>query len=195
MTKLFLTLKFFQKIYLVFFLKKRIIKCQPKKKGEIIMKKIIAMLLLSFLIGGCNRQKKQNEKLSKQFAAADTTIQPKTDIRVNRKYDDKGNLIQYDSSYSYFYSSPGFNNSISSDSLFNDFKLPLRNEYKGLFDDNMNSIFFNDSLFKYDFYNDDYFSKRFHLNMLRFENMFKEMDSIKSDMFRQNYPEGIIKKK
>jgi hypothetical protein len=99
-------------------------------------------------------------------------VKPKTDIRVNKKYDDKGNLIQYDSTYSYFYSSPGFKNSISSDSLFNNFKIPLRNDYKGLLDENMNSIFFNDSLFKYDFYNSDYFSRRFHMNMLKFENMF-----------------------
>ena len=31
--------------------------------------------------------------------------------------------------------------------------------------------------------------------MLRFENMFKQMDSIKSDMFRQTYPDGAIKRK
>jgi len=59
----------------------------------------------------------------------------------------------------------------------------------------MNSIFFNDSLFKYDFYNSDYFSQRFHLNILKFENMFRQMDSIKFDMFRNNYSEGVIKKR
>ena len=159
------------------------------------MKTLMLMMLLSFLVGGCNGQKTQSANATKQIAAADTTVKPKTDIRVNKKYDDKGHLIQYDSTYSYFYSSPGFKNSISSDSLFTNFKIPLRNDYKGLLDDNMNSIFFNDTLFKYDFYNNDYFSKRFQLNMLRFENMFKQMDSIKSDMFRQTYPDGTIKKK
>ena len=152
-------------------------------------------MLLSFLVGGCNGQKKQNEISTKQFAAVDTMVKPKADIRVNKKYDEKGNLVQYDSTYSYFYSSPGFKNSISSDSLFNRFKTPLRLDYQGLFNENMDSIFFNDSLFKYDFYNSDYFSKRFQLNMLRFENMFKQMDSIKSSMFNQNYPEGEIRKK
>ena len=159
------------------------------------MKKVMTLMFLSFLVGGCNGQKTLNEKGTKQIASIDTVAKPKEDIRVNKRYDDKGNLLQYDSTYSYFYSSPGFKNRISSDSLFSNFKLPLKDEYKGLLDDNMNSIFFNDSLFKYDFYNSDYFSKRFQLNMLRFENMFKQMDSIKSDMFRQNYPDGIIKKK
>ncbi|HKR06193.1 MAG TPA: hypothetical protein VJY62_16275 [Bacteroidia bacterium] len=160
------------------------------------MKKLMAIMLLSFLVGGCNGQKKQNEKSAKQLALTDTTYRPKVDVRVNKKYDEKGNIIQYDSTYSYYYSSPGTSeNSISSDSVFSNFKIPLRNDYKGLFDDNMNSIFFNDSLFKYDFYNNDYFIKRFHLNMNRFENLFRQMDSIKSGMFRDTYPEGTIKKK
>jgi hypothetical protein len=159
------------------------------------MKKAMVMMLLTFIVGGCNGQEKQNGKATKQIASIDTITKPKMDVRVNKRYDDKGHLVEYDSTYSYFYSSPGFKSSISSDSLLSNFKAPLRNDYKGLLDDNMNSIFFNDSLFKYDFYNDDYFSKRFQLNMQRFENMFKQMDSIKSDMFRQTYPEGIIKKK
>lgn len=159
------------------------------------MKKLIAILLLSLLAAGCDGQKKQNEKPLNRVAAVDSGAVPQTDIRVNKKYDDKGNLIQYDSTYSYYYSSPGFKNSISSDSLFSSFKIPLRNNYRGLFDENMNNIFFNDSLFKYDFYNADYFSKRFQMNMLRFQDMFRQMDSIKSDMFRQTYPDGVIKKK
>lgn len=158
------------------------------------MKKAIVMMLLSFLCGGCNGQKNQNEKVKEPIPSNDTIAKPKVDIKVNKKYDDKGNLMQYDSTYSYFYSSPGFENSVSSDSLFSNFKIPLRNDFKSLLDDNMNSIFFTDSLFKYDFYNNDYFSKRYQLNRQRFENMFKRMDSIKSDMFRQTYPDGVIKK-
>src|SRR5690348_52206 len=107
------------------------------------MKKIIAMLLLSLLVGGCNGQKKQNDKSPLYIAAADTTAKPRTDVRVNKKYDDKGNLIQYDSTYSYFYSSPGMQrNSISGDTVINHFKIPLRNNYRGLMDENMDNIFF-----------------------------------------------------
>jgi hypothetical protein len=153
-------------------------------------------MLLSFLIGGCNGQKNQNEKPTKQLVLADTPHRPKMDVRVNKKYDEKGNLIQYDSTYSYFYSSPDMSeNSISSDSVFSNFKIPLRNDYKGLFDDNINRVFFNDSLFKYDFYNDAYFSRSFQLNLNRVENLFRQMDSIKSGMFRDSFPEGSIKKK
>jgi hypothetical protein len=157
---------------------------------------MVIIMLLSLITAGCHGQKKVNEKAQQQIALNDTTDKPKVEVKVNKKYDDKGNLVQFDSTYSYYYSSPGFKrNSISSDSLFGSFKMPLRNQYDSLMDQNMNNIFFNDSMFKYDFYNSDYFSKRFHLNIPKFEELYKEMDSIKSDMFRQKYPEGTIQKK
>ena len=59
----------------------------------------ILALLLSLALFGCNGQTK-NEKMAIQT----DTIQPKTDIRVNREYDKNGNLIRYDSTYSYYYS-------------------------------------------------------------------------------------------
>ena len=159
------------------------------------MKNLIVMILLSFLMGACDEQKSQSQIAGQQFSSTDTLVKPKVDIKVNRKYDDQGNLVQYDSTYSYYYSSPGFKNNINSDSLINAFKSPLQFGYKGLQDDNMNSIFFNDSLFKYDFYNNDYFSKRFQLNMRGFEDMFRKMDSLKMSMLKNTYPGGEIRKR
>jgi len=145
---------------------------------------------------GCNGQKKQKEALSKPDVAADSTLNPKVDVKVNKKFDEKGNLIQYDSTYSYFYSSPGFKeNGMNRDSVFNDFKMRFQNDYRGLLDDNINSTFFTDSLFKYDFFNDDYFSKRFELNRERFEDAFRQLDSVKSEMLKRSYPKGKTKEK
>jgi len=161
------------------------------------MKKIISIALLFLATVGCNGQKNHTEeKKQPQIAAADTVGKPKVDVRVNKRYDDKGNVIQFDSTYSYFYSSPGMKrNSISSDSLFGNFKFPLLRQYQGLMEKDMNNIFFNDSMFKYDFYDSDYFSNRFHLNIPKFEELYRQMDSIKSEMFRNTYPEGTLKKK
>jgi hypothetical protein len=146
--------------------------------------------MLTAFICSCSSQASRNKIITENKLAADTTNKPKTDIRVNKKYDDKGNLIEFDSTYSYFYSNPHLKGNILADSLINDLKLPLKNN----FDENMNSIFFNDSLFKYDFFNNDYFSKRFEMNRKQIENMFHQMDSVKSEMFRKNYPNGNIKK-
>jgi len=159
------------------------------------MKNAVFAGLLCLLVGGCNGQKNEKLNKDKQTEIADTSQKPKVDIRVNKKFDDKGNLVAYDSTYSYFYSSPnGIRGTIGSDSLFGNFKGPLFNEYNNLWNNGMNGLFFNDSLYKYDFYNDDYFSKRFELNRKWFENMFWQMDSMKADMFRRQYPEGKIKK-
>src|SRR5205823_5414502 len=116
-------------------------------KGGFNMKRIALMLLLSIIVGACHSQKKDKLSPLARLATADTSYKPKVDIKVNKQYDDKGNLIQFDSSYSYFYSSPGLklDKSIRSDSLFGNMKSPLFNDYKNLFDENMHGIFFNDS--------------------------------------------------
>lgn len=65
---------------------------------------------------------------------------PKEDIRVNREYDEKGNLIKFDSTYSY---------SFSSDTTFKDF------DFKDFGDPfGMNFNFFNDSAFNQSFFKD-----------------------------------------
>jgi len=151
--------------------------------------------MAALVITACHHSKSEKPTLA-QLAQADTS-KPDVKIKVNKQYDDKGNLIRYDSAYSYIYSSPGmrFDKSISPDSVYGIFGNPFFNIYRSLLDTNMNSIFFNDSLYKYDFFNRDYFSRRFQLNMKRFENMFRQMDSLKQDRIQQDYPEGKIKKK
>jgi len=67
--------------------------------------------------------------------------QPKIEVRVNKKYDEQGNLIQYDSSYSIIYSTP--------EMLF----------YRG----NSDSIMAH---FRHFFGNDNFFSDDFFYNNL-----------------------------
>jgi hypothetical protein len=163
------------------------------------MKKVIVFTLLVMLCAGCKGQEKKtvesrHVKPDSTIVSADS-LNPRSNIIVNRKLDDKGNLIEYDSTYSYSYTSPGFNRQqISSDSLFGSLKGPLQNDYERIFNKEMKSIFFNDSLFKYDFLNGDYFTRRFQLNMQRFEQMFQELDSLKTGRIEKNYPQGSIKK-
>ena len=71
---------------------------------------------LSIILVGCTGQTKQEFTEIKR-----DSIQPKTDIKVNKEYDEKGNLIRYDSSYSYYYSNIE-NDSLLGDSIFSDFQ-------------------------------------------------------------------------
>jgi len=141
---------------------------------------ITALALTLFLVG-CNGQTKQDlEDLNSD------SIKPKTDIKVNKEYDENGNLIRYDSSYSYYYSNIS-NDTLVRDSIFNDFQNYFNKRYgfsnEPFFDD----YFFEDSLLHYDFYKQDFFSNRFRRNMEYMDQLFWEMDSLKNNFFNKQF--------
>lgn len=101
---------------------------------------------------------------------------PKTNIKVTREYDKNGNIVKYDSSYSYFFSNiegdtgltfrffDDFNNQ-SDDSIF----FSKRPRFK--------DFIFGDSLFLLDFYRMNYLYNSFNKNMQNLDLIFNEMDS------------------
>jgi hypothetical protein len=177
------------------FLRHRVIEINIVRSDN--MEKVFLLCCLTLF--ACNKKKiaenASSQSRSEDKDYMDTSSNPKVDVKVNRQYDTSGNLIRFDSTYSYFYESPGLKNArIRGDSVYSQFK----NIYRGHLLDSMNSeinnIFFNDSLFKYDFFNEDYFSQRFMLNEKRFEQMFREMDSIKRNILSHEFPKGSVRK-
>jgi hypothetical protein len=159
------------------------------------MKKLIFFVLLSLLVQGCNNHK---HKITEDhpFAMASDTLQPQVRIKVNKKYDDKGNLLQFDSTYSYFYSLPGQKaEALSSDSLYTQLESKLRSRYTDWLEPPFDPIFFTDSLYKYDFLNSDYFDQRFELNEPSFYVLLRKMDSLKTDMLNHYFSDGTMKRK
>lgn len=160
------------------------------------------LLLLSFVVfSSCKSQTdKENQPSSKSISqSATTTIDssggPKYNVKVNKQYDSSGHLVRYDSSYSYSYSSPGGQRlKINNDSVFHKFRTIFEDNYPGFLNPWFNNIFMEDSLFKYDFYNKNYFQKRFEMNSQMMEKMFQRMDSIKNHFLQDNYPNGKQKK-
>lgn len=116
---------------------------------------------------------------------------PHVDIKVNKQYDENGNIIQYDSTYTYYYSSDGnipdsvnFNFNFPNNSLFVDpfsdmkFNIPLTFE----------EFFNNDNLF-----NDPFFNE-FNSNYDKLiEDLKQRLDSIYYN--NQNSTEPIDEKK
>lgn len=145
------------------------------------MKRVVLLLLAAAVFTYCNGQDKNKQGSKKQ--TSDTTLdpQPQISVKVNRKYDTKGNLVRFDSTYSYSYSSKGLDSTrVSMNQLFRDFKADFPGSWRSGFDD----IFFSDSLARYDFLNPDYFSRRFELNMDRMRRHFRQMDSTKTLFLR-----------
>jgi hypothetical protein len=165
--------------------------------------KIAFISLMAILFFSCNGQNSKNKVLSEAnkdksrssfLTQADTTIKPKVNVKVNKRYDDKGNVIQFDSTYSYFYSSPNGTLHSTNDSVFNQFQSFFDKTYPNFFESQNKDIFFNDSLFKYDFFNNDYFLRRYQLNQNNFERLYKRMDSVKQNFMQHMYPNGYQKK-
>jgi hypothetical protein len=148
------------------------------------MKRIWLLLIaVTLIISGCNGQEKQikNDKLS------DAKKAPIEDIVVNKEYDEHGNLIRYDSTYSSFFSNIE-NDSLAEDSIIANFKKMFELQYPFSYKPYFNDFFFRDSLMKYDFYKEDFFTERFRQNMEQTEKIFQEMDSIKNKFFDEQFP-------
>lgn len=161
------------------------------------MKTIFFFITLSITAIGCNSQNKSENKIPKTDITEQTKgTDPKVDVKVNKQYDSKGNLIKYDSTYSYFHTSKGVDSSkIALDSIFRDFKLEYSSNFSKLVDEEFKDLFLSDTLFRYDFLNNDYFKKRFEMNSKKFEELFSEMDVRKSEFLNKINTEQPMKNK
>lgn len=113
------------------------------------MKNLVLLLVLCSSFTACHSQVKESEKDSSITITQET---PKGNWEVHKKYDNNGNLIQKDSTYTYSWSSSknGPLSKAETDSLMNHFQSQQffnfdemnLSDFKGLFD----SSFFGDSL-------------------------------------------------
>jgi hypothetical protein len=120
----------------------------------------------------------------KTAVVSDSLDKPKVNIQVNRHFDEKGNMIGFDSTYSTFYSNVK-GDTVKMDSLMHSFdKYFTKNRFSFL-DSEFNSLFFTDSLRYPDFFHKDFFLKRYELNDTYFRDLMKKMDSIKNHFYHE----------
>ncbi|WP_457610124.1 hypothetical protein [Lutibacter sp.] len=144
------------------------------------MKKISLLLVLLLTISSCNAQAKTDKKEGNV-----DSIKPKTNIVVHKEYDENGNLIRVDSSYTYVYSTIK-NDSLLQKKLFDNLKLNLNNHSQNI-DSILFSDFFNDDLFKMnDFYTDHFFNDNFKLQEKELKQYIKKLDSIKNQFYKNS---------
>ena len=111
------------------------------------MKKLVLAIVFFILSVEC---KAQDNNLSYLPNYSLDSTKPQTKIIVNKEYDENGNLISFDSTYSYFYSNIQ-QDSLLGDSTFAQFKTDFCNSYLGNQKPLLNDLFFEDSLLYYDF--------------------------------------------
>lgn len=148
----------------------------------------VFLMAASLIISSCNEKTsgQHSEKKEKSASVAkDSLNKPKVNIQVNKRFDDKGNVIGFDSTYTSFYSNVQ-GDTARMDSLMKSFDRHFNRDYSSFFDNQFNSLFFNDSLRYPDFFHNDYFMKRYELNDHYFRNMMERMDSMKNRFYQEH---------
>ncbi len=108
------------------------------------MKKITFFLLLVFVFYSGFAQKQAESNLS-------NISNPHKQISVNKVYDENGNLIRYDSVYSYHYSSSNIGSSDELESFLKEFNKNIGILYSPFLKDEFFNNFFNDTVYKMDY--------------------------------------------
>lgn len=157
---------------------------------------LILLVTASIVIASChektNGQDNRNFQKDQASVAQDSLNKPKVDIKVNRRYDEKGNLIGFDSTYSSFYSNIKGDTS-RMDSLMSRFDRYYNRNHSSFFDSQFNSLFFTDSLLYPDFFHKDFFMKRYEMNDDYLKSMMHRMDSIKNRFYWDLQKQGNSK--
>lgn len=146
------------------------------------------ILTASLVVSSCQEKTSSGtaDKQNKPVAATSYSLsRPKVNIKVNKHYDDKGNVIGFDSTYTSFYSNVQGDTS-TMDSLMGNFDNYFNRDYSSIFKNEFNTLFFNDSLRYPDFFHKDFFMKRYELNDHYLRNMMGRMDSIKNQFYQQH---------
>ena len=151
------------------------------------MKTISVVLMGTLLLinmGSCNGQSKKNSDptFEDNLSLVDTLHKPKIKVKVNKEFDSNGNLMRYDSTYSYVYK--GGNIAIH-DSLF-PFNSFFDMHSKDLFNDKID-FFMNDSILYKNFFEDSFFKKQNELNKLLFDGFYPKIDSLKRNCLNGSY--------
>ncbi len=149
------------------------------------MKKILFLLLVPLLLTSCNAQESKAKKETVKEVAVN---EPEVNVKVNKQYDENGNLIAYDSVYVWSYSNSSGNPvDVNTDSVLSRFKPMIDLDYSDYFNSHHND-YFGDSLFYRDFLMPDYFMNRWQQQLHLMNRMMHEMDSMKQSFFREEYP-------
>lgn len=147
---------------------------------------LLTLLFVTLVSTNTNGQQKESKKSPPKNG------EPKIDIKINRHYDNHGNIIGYDSTYTFHYSSIHGDTLRRIDDMQKNFSQYFSEPGVSFFNKRFNNLFFNDTLsapnlFRRQLFDDDYFLNRdmWH-NLL--DDMTQRLDSLKKG-FSHDYKE------
>jgi hypothetical protein len=166
------------------------------KRSMLLVTLAGALIVLSSCDKQINGQNADGRNKDQALVAGDTVNKPKINIQVNRRYDEKGTMIGFDSTYSTFYSNVE-GDTFKMDSLMHSFDSYFNRHHSSFFNRQLDPLFFDDSLRYPDFFHDDFFMRRYESNDEYMKGMMERMDSIKNRFFyehsnRKKNPKDIL---
>lgn len=157
------------------------------------MKKVL-ILFLVLNITGCNSQEKKTNQATNDKKDT-TTVKPIEKWDVKKEYDEFGNLIKYDSIYSWSYSNvKGESLKVNLDSIMDSFRNHFNKNTPFKWQDDFSYFPENDSLFMNDFFKEDYFFKNWQNRHSELDKMIKRMDSSRNAFLKRYHP-GLLESK
>ena len=151
------------------------------------MKKCVLLLAVALLSINCSGQKSEYKKVEI------TEIEkPKGSWKVDKEFDENGNLIKYDSIYSWSSS----NNmeglwAMDRDSLMRSFKSKFSKNYSRLEHQGFENMFSEDYLFSKYFFNDDFFGSDFGTDFMDIDQITQDLLS-RQKQFLEKYQSEFV---
>ncbi len=145
------------------------------------MKKIMILSLAAIFNMSCSAQeKKKDEDLQrKKDAPAHAAEQPKGTWKVDQEFDEEGNLIRYDSIYSW---SSGDDlddlSLLDRDSALQSMQSKFYSRFSQFEKHGFHDIFSQDSLFTHRFFDDDFFKSDFGEDFMDLDKMHERMEAM-----------------
>jgi hypothetical protein len=151
------------------------------------MKKLVAIMVVALFTFGCNAQSVDNSEKS-------TENKPVEHWKVDKQVDENGNVVRYDSTYTWSYSNmTGDSVNVNVDSLMQSFESYFNDRMPDVFGQSFMEPMMNDSLLRRDFFADNYFHDRFKDEFFDVDKMIQQMDSMRSQFFKNDLP--LLEKK
>lgn len=150
-------------------------------------KGVLAWTAIMLNLSACNGQPMTDGTAIPDDTLAERQDTPQVDVRVNKQYDEHGNLIAYDSSYTSMHHRRS-GDAAFMDSVLKDFMPGFGMRYPFLNDPGFNALFLPDTSFHRDFFHPDFFQKRMELNQRYMQRMMQQMDSLKNQYFHRQTP-------
>lgn len=152
------------------------------------MKTLFVTLAVALFTYGCNAQNQPGKGTDKSEVKKDGQNEPKESWTVKKEMDENGNVIGYDSTYTWSYSTAnGDSLTLNADSVFQSIQSFFGNDMSKVWDKSLMDPMMRDSLLPRELFSDNYFEKRWKDDYFDMDKMFQEMDSLRNRFFEQHF--------